>query len=125
MSFMKLRGRTFYYISVDGMLYRIVQDHSTDALLSSGAHVFKVAKVHNPEGLGKFYVLKDLWPEKDRKLEHLVYIEMLKDVQQLYSANDAEKVKKHMLTPISNTFVTVHVHDTKDETETSMLQCWK
>lgn len=71
MSLMKLCGRTFYYISVDGMLYRTVQDHSTDALLSSGAHVFKVAKVHNPESMGKFYVLKDLWPEKDRKLSSL------------------------------------------------------
>lgn len=47
---------------------------------------------------------------------------MLKDVQQ-HSANDAKKVKKHMLTPISNTFVTCHMSQSMTSRMTQKPAC--
>ncbi|KAN0129829.1 hypothetical protein V8E53_012301 [Lactarius tabidus] len=47
---------------------------------------------------GQNYVLKDFWLEKDRKPEHEIYDEIIRDVRSLYSEKDADAVKQYLFT---------------------------
>ena len=75
----------FYHIAVGNTQYKTVKvlhDLGADYLLSRATRVFKVKRVGNPED--NFYVLKDLWLEQDRKPEHEIYNEIIRNVENLY-----------------------------------------
>jgi hypothetical protein len=110
-----------YHINVGDTQYKtlgILQDLGTDLLLSRAARIFKVAKVGDAED--NLYVLKDLWLEKDRRSEHQIYEDILKDVRDQYSEEDVRTMKQHLLTPIDSTIV--KVNDVEDDTETIMMR---
>ena len=98
-----------YHINVGDTKYKtlgILQNFGTDILLSRAARIFKVAKVGDTED--NFYVLKDVWLEKDQRSEHQIYEDILKDVRDQYSEEDVHTVKQHLLTPIDSTVVKVN-----------------
>jgi hypothetical protein len=111
----------FYHINVGDTQYKTfgnLQDLGTDVLLSRAARIFQVAKVGDTED--NFYVLKDLWLKKDRRSEHQIYEDILRDVRDQYSEQDVHTMKRHILTPIDSTIV--KVNDVEDDTETIMMR---
>ena len=98
----------FYNIAVGDTHYKTVKvlhDLGADYLLSRAARVFKVKRVGDPED--NFYVLKDLWLEQDRKPEHEIYNEIIRDVENLYG-DQVDIVRRHLFTPIDHAFVEVN-----------------
>ena len=74
----------FYHIMVGDIQYKtleVLRDHRADYLLSRAARIFKVKKVDDI--WYNVYVLKSLWLEQDRKLEHRIYV--MSDVYTLTS----------------------------------------
>ena len=112
---------SFYYINVNDRRYKtlaILHHHQPDDLLGRGTRVFKVKRVGDPED--QIQVLKDFWPEKNRKPEHQIYEEIVEDVGRLYSEEDADNMKQFLLTPVDNTIV--KVNGIEDDTGASMLR---
>jgi serine/threonine protein kinase len=112
---------SFYHIKLNDAEYKtiaILKHHTTDVLLGLGTRVFKVKKVGDTGD--QIYVLKDLWLEKGRKPEHQIYEEIVEDVRDLYSEEDADTIKQHLLTPVDSTIV--KVNGIEDDTGTSMLR---
>ncbi|KAF8261636.1 hypothetical protein EI94DRAFT_1809947 [Lactarius quietus] len=114
-------GGCIYNIKVNKTQYktlRVLQDQQADVLLGRGARIFKVKKVDDTED--QIYVLKDFWLKKDQKPEHKIYEDIIQDVRCLYSEQDANTVKQHLVTPVDNTIVTIN--GVEDDTGTSMMR---
>ena len=110
----------FYNIAVGDTHYKTVKvlhDLGADYLLSRAARVFKVKRVGDPED--NFYVLKDLWLEQDRKPEHEIYNEIIRDVENLYG-DQVDIVRRHLFTPIDHAFV--EVNGVRENTDVSMMR---
>ena len=88
-----------YVITVDGVEYHTVEvlsDYSADTIVGRATRVWKVKDASGTE-----FVLKDVWAETDRKLEHELREEILRAIPE----ENREKVADHLLTPLKHWLV--------------------
>ncbi|KAE9389222.1 hypothetical protein BT96DRAFT_835212 [Gymnopus androsaceus JB14] len=69
---------------------------------------------------GKYHVLKDLWLDRDRALEHEIRADILRDVCQTQDKATEEKLRSHMLTPIAH--CKVRIEGVEDDTTAVMMR---
>ncbi|KAL5525400.1 hypothetical protein ACEPAF_9270 [Sanghuangporus sanghuang] len=105
--FIKDNGQRAYRIDVRDEIYeteQLLSDYSADALVSQAARVWKVRHVAS----GERYVLKDVWLDDDRDVEHNIYEAILRDIEDKYGVNARRDAAPHLLTPIAHCFVRVN-----------------
>ena len=108
-----------YRIDLDGETYEtkdVLADNSAHILVSQGTRVWTVTRRGSDEPL----VLKDLWLEDDRDLEHVTYDAILHDVEKKYGVNVRKEVASHLLTPIAHCLVAVNGEE--DHTKKVMMR---
>ena len=112
----------FYCMAVGDTKYetgKVLYDIGADYLLGRAARVFEAKKVGDPED--NIYVLKDLWPEEDRKPEHKIYDDITHNIDNLYpSSEHGAMVRRHLFTPVDYAFV--EVNGVRDNTKTIMMR---
>ncbi|OCB90616.1 hypothetical protein A7U60_g2134 [Sanghuangporus baumii] len=112
-------GERVYHIDVDGEIYetdRILASSSAEELVGHATRVWMVRHLHS----GESYVLKDVWVEDGRDLEHIIYEDILHDVETKYSVDARKEVASHLLTPTAHWLV--HVNGVEDHTTTVMMR---
>ncbi|THH02934.1 hypothetical protein EW145_g6678, partial [Phellinidium pouzarii] len=83
-----LEGRKFDTVAV-------LSDFAADAIIGRATRAFRViVPVSKIE-----YALKDVWLDDDRELEHVIYDELLGDIEKKYGKDVREEAKKFLLTP--------------------------
>ncbi|OCB90624.1 hypothetical protein A7U60_g2142 [Sanghuangporus baumii] len=105
--FIKDNGQRAYRIDVRDEIYeteQLLSDYSADALVSQAARVWKVRHVAS----GERYVLKDVWLDDDRDVEHNIHEAILRDIEDKYGVNARRDAAPHLLTPIAHCFVRVN-----------------
>ena len=112
-------GGRAYRIAVDNEAYeteQVLSDTPADALVSQATRVWRVRRV----GSGELYVLKDVWVEDDRDMEHEIRETILQDIEAKYGEDIGEEAKSHLLTPIAHCLV--RVHGEPDHTTSIMMR---
>ncbi|KAL5525403.1 hypothetical protein ACEPAF_9273 [Sanghuangporus sanghuang] len=79
----------------------MLQDFAADALNSRGSRLWIVK---NKRTLQRG-VLKDLWIEDDRDPEHVIYENILHDIEAKYGQDARSEAEPHVLTPVAHCFV--------------------
>ena len=99
-------GCRAYRINVDDETYETEQglSDSDDALIGQATRVWRVRHVSS----GELAVLKDVWVEDDRDMEHEIREAILRDIGAKYGEGVREEAKSHLLTPIAHCLVRVH-----------------
>ncbi|KAL5520224.1 hypothetical protein ACEPAG_9437 [Sanghuangporus baumii] len=108
--FIKDNGQRAYRITVRDEIYeteQLLSDYSADALVSQAARVWKVRHVAS----GDRYVLKDVWLDDDRDVEHNIHEAILRDIEDKYGVNARQDAASHLLTPIAHCFVRINGAD--------------
>ncbi|KAL5479070.1 hypothetical protein ACEPAI_2358 [Sanghuangporus weigelae] len=104
--FIRDDGKRAYYIDVDDKTYEtkdVLADNVADVLVSHATRVWIV----NNEGSEEPLVLKDVWVEDGRELEHIIYESILHDVEEKYGTDVRKEVASHLLTPIAHCLVPI------------------
>ena len=117
--FARDNGERAYRIAVDNEDYetdRVLSDTSADALVSQATRVWRVKHVAS----GESHVLKDVWIEDDRYMEHEIREAILQDIEDKYGTDVREEAASHLLTPIAHGLV--RVHGELDHTTTTMMR---
>lgn len=106
-----------YRIEVDGETYTtdgIIISHGADGLLGRGTRVFKARdKDHNK------VALKILWLERTRKSERTIYLELLQDIEDIFSKTDKDHAARFLMTPEREW--RVQINNKPDETKSCTL----
>ncbi|KAI5117344.1 hypothetical protein M0805_006243 [Coniferiporia weirii] len=95
-----------YHMEVGAEMYdtvEVLSDFGADAVIGRGTRAFRVIQRRT----GTEYVLKDVWVEDDRELEHKIYDDMLSDIRLELGAPAEGIAKKHLLTPTESCKVIV------------------
>lgn len=116
--FVRDNGERAYRVTVDNEAYGTEQvlSESADALVSQATRVWRVRHVTS----GESHVLKDVWVEDDRDLEHEIREAILQDIAAKYGADVREGVESHLLTPVAHCLV--RVHGEPDHTTSIMMR---
>ena len=117
--FARSNGERAYRITVDNEAYeteQVLSDTSADALVSQATRVWRVKHVAS----GESHVLKDVWVEDDRDMEHEIREAILQDIEAKYGTDVREEAASHLLTPISHGLV--RVHGELDHTTSTMMR---
>ncbi|KAI5117127.1 hypothetical protein M0805_007974, partial [Coniferiporia weirii] len=88
----------YYHTEVEGEMYdtvEVLSDSGADGIIGRGTRAFKVIQ----RKTGIEYVLRDVWLEDDRKPEHKIHEELLRDIKDVAGSEAEEIVKNHLLTP--------------------------
>ncbi|OCB90629.1 hypothetical protein A7U60_g2147 [Sanghuangporus baumii] len=112
-------GERAYQIDVNNETYeteQVLSDNSADALVSQATRVWKVKHVAS----GKRCVLKDIWLEDGRDMEHAIHETILRDIGDKYGTEVKEEAALHLLTPIAHCLV--HVNGEQDHTTSIMMR---
>ena len=112
-------GERAFHIDVDGETYetiRTLASASSEELIGHAARVWAVRHLAS----GESCVLKDVWVEDDRALEHIIYEDILRDVEVKYGADVRKEVALHLLTPTRHWLV--HTNDVEDHTIAVMMR---
>ncbi|THH07036.1 hypothetical protein EW145_g3665 [Phellinidium pouzarii] len=105
-------GIRIYHFTVRGEVFdavEVMSDLGADAVIGRASRVFKVKRSD-----GTFAILKDVWVDDDRELEHILRRKILYDVKKKYGEKGRKIVKRHLMTPI--TFGLVEVDGQTDHT---------
>ncbi|KAL5485717.1 hypothetical protein ACEPAI_6758 [Sanghuangporus weigelae] len=112
-------SKRVYQIEVDGTWYEVLEvlsDFGADAVISRATRVYKVKSLDT----GKTYVLKDVWVEDDRDLEHEIYNKILAAVEKTCGKEIRKLVASHLLTPFA--YWVVPIDGQKDHTKDVMMR---
>ncbi|KAL5479068.1 hypothetical protein ACEPAI_2356 [Sanghuangporus weigelae] len=112
-------GERVYHIDVDGETYetdRILASSSAEELVGHATRVWVVRHLIS----GESYVLKDVWVEDGRDLEHIIYEDILRDVETKYGVDARKEVASHLFTPAAHWLV--HVGGMEDHTTMVMMR---
>ncbi|KAL5532038.1 hypothetical protein ACEPAF_5602 [Sanghuangporus sanghuang] len=109
-----------YLIEVHGQWYEVLEvlsDFGADAIIGRATRVFRVKLLDTDQ----IFVLKDVWVEEDRALEHEIYAFILDDVERTFGKDSRRLVASHMLTPADNWLIkTIDGQD--DHTKAIMMR---
>ena len=97
-------GKRGYNIKVGVNAYRVLEvlsELGADAIIGRATRVFKV------ELNGEVHVLKDVWVEDGRELEHAIRDRLLQDVKRNHGKEKMDEVANYLLTPIDHWLVAV------------------
>ncbi|OCB90611.1 hypothetical protein A7U60_g2129 [Sanghuangporus baumii] len=100
----KSDGKRAYHIDVDGQTYetmKVLADDAAEELVSHATRVWSATHLDS----GELFVLKDVWIEDDRDLEHCIREKLLYDIEDKYGADVRKEVASHLLTPVANWLV--------------------
>ncbi|KAL5496160.1 hypothetical protein ACEPAH_3077 [Sanghuangporus vaninii] len=100
----KSDGKRAYHIDVDGQTYetmKVLADDAAEELVSHATRVWSATHLDS----GELFVLKDVWIEDDRDLEHCIHEKLLYDIEDKYGADVRKEVASHLLTPVANWIV--------------------
>ncbi|THH05725.1 hypothetical protein EW145_g4588 [Phellinidium pouzarii] len=104
-----LEGRKFDTVAV-------LSDFAADAIIGRATRAFRVI-----DPVSKIeYALKDVWLDDDRELEHVIYDELLGDIEKKYGKDVREEAKKFLLTP--EVHCKVKVDGQEDHTRKVMMR---
>ena len=81
----------------------VLSDVAADNLLSNATRVWRAIKIGSQ---GQF-IVKDMWIEDSRVPEHLIYENMLHDVEEMFGVAVRKEVASHLLTPIAFGYISV------------------
>ena len=112
-------GERIYRIDVGSQTFE-----TNDVLTEDGAeelvgHATRVWRVTRP-GSDEHLVLKDVWVEDGCSLEHAIYEEILRDVEDKYGPDVRKEVASHLLTPVA--YCLISVGEKEDHTTGTMMR---
>ena len=117
--FIREDGERSFHIDVDGETYETVHflsGSSSEELLGHATRVWVVRHLAS----GESSVLKDVWVEDERDLEHNIYEDILRDVEAKYGVDARKEAASHLLTPTRHWLV--RMNDVEDHTINVMMR---
>ncbi|KAL5479069.1 hypothetical protein ACEPAI_2357 [Sanghuangporus weigelae] len=112
-------GKRAYHIDIDGDKYETVQilsDIGADGLLSRATRVWIVRLI----GTASLFVLKDIWVDDERSLEHTIHRMILDDIEVKFGTDGRNEAAAHLVTPVAHCLV--HINGVLDHTTTVMMR---
>ncbi|KAL5525389.1 hypothetical protein ACEPAF_9259 [Sanghuangporus sanghuang] len=112
-------GNRIYHIDITNETYETLQllsDGAAEELTSHGTRVWKVRRV----GSDELYVVKDVWVEDGRDLEHSILETILNDVEEKYGSDVRKQVASHLLIPVAHWLVPIR--EEEDHTVRVMMR---
>ncbi|THH03742.1 hypothetical protein EW145_g6041 [Phellinidium pouzarii] len=91
-------GIRVYHFTMDDEVFstvKVMSDVGADAVIGRASRVFKVKRSD-----GTLAILKDVWVDDDRELEHVLHEQILDDVEKNFDKKARKIVKKHLMTPM-------------------------
>ncbi|KAL5479076.1 hypothetical protein ACEPAI_2364 [Sanghuangporus weigelae] len=104
--FRRADGERAYRIEVNGQIYetiKMLQDSGADSVISRGSREWIVLSIATQ----KYYVLKDIWVEDTRDLEHVIRERILCDVENKFGKDARKETESHLLTPVASWIVEI------------------
>lgn len=117
-----LSEKRLYYIRLGNEHYttlKLLSDYSADSPIGRATRVWLV----RAESDQKEYVLKDVWIDNDRELEHQIREALLDDIDKAFGQAARDEVARHMLTPVAHEKVCI-ASGVEDDTTTVMMRGW-
>ncbi|KAL5496143.1 hypothetical protein ACEPAH_3060 [Sanghuangporus vaninii] len=112
-------GKRIYRIDIGDKIYetrRILSEDTADSLVSRATRTWEATDLET----GEPYVIKDVWIDDDRELEHDIYNAILSDIEKKFGTDVKREVASHLLTPVQHCFVQANGQD--DHTTDVMMR---